>query len=47
MASSYQATGGYGPALWLLGAMALAATTIPRLIRPPVRARPEPTLALA
>jgi len=47
MAWSYQATGGYGQALWLLGAMALAATAIPLLIRPPVRAESAPALATA
>lgn len=47
MASSYQATGGYGPALWLLGAMALAGTAIPLFIRPPDRAGPAPALAIA
>ena len=47
MASSYEATGGYGPALWLLGAMALAATAIPLFIRPPVRTGPTPAPALA
>ena len=47
MAWSYQATGAYGSALWLLGALALAGTAIPLLIRPPLRARPAPALATA
>ncbi len=39
LATSVEATGGYGSALWLLGGLALGGAAIPLLLRPPAQRR--------